>query len=387
MSTGLQIAFFGPERTDARSVKRIAALSAEGWRVLGFTFHRDRGQPDPEPGWENIHLGNTYNRKYVHRAWAVLRGFWRVFRNRKRLRQTGVLYAINPDNALLALFGRFCAGRRIPLVVEIADIQPAMLTNGFKGRLLRWIERIVLQKCQLLLTTSLGFLRNYFTVVQRYDGPSLLLENKVFPSTALIAARVENGEPVHRGEPWVIGYFGVFRCERSLHIIREVAQKLKGRVKFVLRGLPSGIDEGIFREVINSSPHISFEGPYRYPDDLGSMYSGVDLNWCFDFSATGGNSDWLLPNRIYEGGLFHCPALVLSGTETAEWVKSKSLGWIFSANLADEIINFIENLSHGEWFSIKQAYRSAPDAVFAGEEDYRRLSAELEQLALRSRES
>jgi succinoglycan biosynthesis protein ExoL len=57
------------------------------------------------------------------------------------------------------------------------------------------------------------------------------------------------------------------------------------------------------------------------------MYSGVDLNWCFDFSASAGNADWLLPNRIYEGCLFHCPALVLSGTETTEWVKSKLLGW------------------------------------------------------------
>jgi succinoglycan biosynthesis protein ExoL len=105
--------------------------------------------------------------------------------------------------------------------VEIADIQPAMLTNGLKGRLLRWIERISLQKCQLLLTASRGFLRDYFTEIQRYDGPSLLLENKVFPSAALIATRVENGG--HRGGAWVIGYFGVFRCVRSLQAILEVA--------------------------------------------------------------------------------------------------------------------------------------------------------------------
>lgn len=54
-------------------------------------------------------------------------------RQRHRLRQCGILYSINPDNTLLALFGRFCCGRKLPLVVEIADIQPAMTRKGRGG--------------------------------------------------------------------------------------------------------------------------------------------------------------------------------------------------------------------------------------------------------------
>ena len=380
MSAARCLVFFGPERTDARSVKRIAALTAQGWEVTGFTFHRDRGQPDPPPTWENIHLGNTYNRRYVQRAWAIVRAFGIVWRHRRRLREAGCLYVINPDNAFIALFGRLVCGRRVPLVVEIADIQPAMTQGGLKARFLRTLEKFVLRRSQLLLTTSPGFLRNYFEPVQNYSGPSFLLENKVYPSAALIAARQPRTAPA-QGAVWTIGFFGVLRCERSIEIICRLADAFPDRLRFVLRGVPAGIDEVDFRKNIASRPGICYGGPYSYPADLPSMYAGVDFNWCFDFSAAGANSAWLLPNRIYEGGLFHCPALAYEGTETEAWLRSHGLSITFGEDLFQKLYNFFSNLTIADWEKLRARCAEAPDELFAGEADYAALNSRLMELA------
>jgi succinoglycan biosynthesis protein ExoL len=381
------LVFIGPERTDARSVKRIAALTDHGWHVLGFTFHRDRGQPDPPPAWENVHLGTTYNRRYVQRFFAVLRGFWTVFRHRRRIRESACLYAINPDNALLALFARFICGRRLPLVIEIADIQPVMCGSGLRSRLLRKMERFVLKRSQLLLTTSPGFLRYYFEPVQRYSGPVFLLENKIYPAAPLIAARKLRKAPVRGGTPWVIGYFGGFRCQRSIDLICGLAAALPDKVAFILRGVAAGIDEGFLRESLRPHSNVHYGGAYRYPEELADLYSAVDFNWCFDFSAAGTNSTWLLPNRIYEGGLFHCPTLALENTETGEWLKNNGLGEILKEDLFSKLNDFFNSLTLKDWEILRDRCAAAPDRLFAGEADYAELTAKLENLAAGQRGS
>ncbi len=375
-----RLVFLGPERTDARSVKRIAALMAQGWQVTGFTFHRDRGQPGAPPAWENIHLGTTYNRRYLHRLGAILRSFGIVWKHRRRFREARCLYAINPDNALLALFGRLVCRRRVPLVLEIADIQPVMTGSGLKSRLLRALERFVLRRSQLLVTTSPGFLRHYFEPVQRWQGPVFLLENKVWPAASLIAGRQPRSAPVHPGS-WTIGYFGVMRCERSIGLICRLAAAFPDRLRFLLRGVPSGIDADDFHRRIRAQENIAYGGPYRYPDDLPEMYGSVDFNWCFDFSAAGANSAWLLPNRIYEGGLLHCPALALAGTETAAWIEARRLGKVFAEDLFDNLRAWFESLTVEEWDALRAAYDEAPDELFAGEADCVRLSAALTELS------
>ena len=380
MNADRRLVFIGPERTDARSVKRIAALTDQGWQVTGFTFHRDRGQHDPPPAWKNIHLGNTYSQRYLHRIGAILRAFGVIFWHRHCIREAAVLYVINPDNSLLALFGRLAARRRVPLVVEIADIQPVMTGAGLTSGVLGTYERFVLRRSRLLVTTSQGFLRHYFESVQRHRGPVFLLENKIYPSAALIAARQSRSAPARSGR-WTIGYFGVLRCQRSIDLICLLAGAFPDKLTFVLRGVPAGLDADLFRKKIAAHRNIEYGGPYRYPDDLPPMYGGVDFNWCFDFSAPGANSAWLLPNRIYEGGLFHCPALAFAGTETAAWLTQRGLGIEFTEDLAENLQAFIAALTMEDWQALRDQCATAPDALFTGEADYAALSTAMKNLA------
>ncbi len=374
-----QIAFFAHERGDARVVKRIAALGDQGWKVLGFTFHRVREKADVPPAWENIHLGTTYNRRYLQRLWAFVRCIGVLWKERGRLGQCDVIYVVNTDNARLALLGRWFAGRRVPMVLELADVQPAMLGNGAKAKVFRAIERFVLRRISLLVTTSPGFVREYFQPIQHHEGGIFLLENKVYPSAGLPAANPA-ADPVSAGKPWVVGCFGAFRCRRSLMLMRALTEKLPGRIRFLLRGYPAGTITDEFHGLLEGVPGISFEGPYQYPGDLAGLYGSIDFNWAFDESDPNGNSAWLLPNRIYEGGCFSVPAIAAKETETGRWIDSRQAGWTFAEPLEETLAAFFESLDPAAWHPVRSCCASRPREEFTGDADYANLSERLMRL-------
>ena len=70
---------------------------------------------------------------------------------------------------------------------------------------------------------------------------------------------------------------------------------------------------------------MRFGGPYAQTD-LASVYGTCDFTWAIDYSQRGQNSDWLLPNRRYEGTYYNSPAIAVAGTETASWLKSRKAG-------------------------------------------------------------
>lgn len=375
------IAFFAHERGDARVRKRIAAFSDEGWKVLGFTFHRERDKEDVPPTWENIHLGTTYNRRYFQRLWAFAMSVVVLWRNGDRLAECGVIYAVNTDNALLALLSRFFCGSSAPLILELADIQPAMTGGGVGSKVFRMIERFVLKRSAILVTTSPGFVREYFEPMQKYDGEVFLLENKVYPSSGLPAVIEADGGAVNGGRPWIVGCFGAFRCERSLELMRELALRLEGRVRFVLRGYPAGTLTDEFDDLLGELPNLEFNGPYSYPDDLAGMYGGIDFSWAFDESDPSGNSAWLLPNRIYEGGCFGVPSIAGKKTETGRWIEQHGLGWTFEEPFGEGLYQFFEKLSSEDWKLVKAHCASQPREDFCGDRDYQRLSERFAELA------
>jgi succinoglycan biosynthesis protein ExoL len=364
------IAFFAHERGDARVVKRIAAFQDQGRQMVGFTFHRERDKEDVPPKWKNIHLGTTYNRRYFQRLWTFVKCTGVLWSHRERLGDCGVIYVVNTDNAVLALLGRFFSGRRIPLVLELADIQPVMTGGGVVSKILRAVERAVLKRSAMLVTTSPGFVREYFLPVQGYGGEIFLLENKVYPSGRLPAPVAADDGPVCGGRPWVVGCFGALRCRRSLELMHSLASRLGDRIRFVLRGYPAGTIADEFDGLLGDLPNLQFGGSYFYPDELAEMYAEVDFNWAFDMSDPNGNSAWLLPNRIYEGGFFGVPVLGAKETETGRWIERQELGWTFAEPLEESLAAFFESLEPVEWHGMKRRCVAYPRGEFTGEADY-----------------
>ncbi|OYV04202.1 MAG: hypothetical protein CFE26_18175 [Verrucomicrobiales bacterium VVV1] len=291
------------------------------------------------------------------------------------------MYVVNTDNATLALAARFFSGKRIPLVLELADIQPVMTGKGFISKALRWIERQVLKRSSLLVTTSPGFVKHYFEPVQRFGGEIFLLENKVYPSLALPAAVPSNGQPVKGGRPWVIGCFGALRCRRSLELMKALAQRLGDKVHFILRGYPSGTIAEDFSKLLGDLPNLRMEGAYQYPGDLAEMYGAVDFNWAIDESDPNGNSAWLLPNRIYEGGCFGVPVIAAKHTETGAWVSQREAGWTFEEPFEETLAAFLDGLTLQDWAAVKSCGESMPRSDFTGDDDLRKLAELLTNLS------
>ncbi len=381
------LACFAHERGDARVRKRVAAFHATGWEVLGYMFHRNRDKVEEAPFWENVELGVTENRRYLKRAFVFLGSLPRLWQHRAALRQAHAFYVVNTDNALLALAARWMArrpGGPSPIVLELADVQPAMLGQGLRGKVMRAVERFVLRRTALLVTTSPGFVQNYFTQFQEFTGPVFLLENKVYPSTGIAEANFSASltrETARGGRPWVIGLFGAFRCRRSIELMRQLAVRFPDRLHFYLRGYPSGTDAAGIKSLLEGLSNLEWGGAYQYPGDLADLYRRIDFNWTFDFADAGTNSAWLLPNRLYEGGLFACPALAEATTETGRWVDSRATGWTFAEPLEESLTAFFENLTELDWREKQAACAGLPRSLTCGEQDYAALTAVIKELA------
>ncbi len=124
--------------------------------------------------------------------------------------------------------------------------------------------------------------------------------------------------------PWRIGWFGVIRCRRSLALLAALAQP--GLVEVVIRGRPAPSAVPEFDRVVAATPGLTFLGGYDRGVDLARIYGAVDFTWAMDFFEADGSSDWLLPNRLYEGGLFGSVALALRSTQTGAWLAARQAG-------------------------------------------------------------
>ncbi len=90
--------------------------------------------------------------------------------------------------------------------------------------------------------------------------------------------------------------------------------------------------------------NVSFGGRYRAPEDLAGIYGELDLVWAGDFMEAGFNSEWLLPNRIYEGGYHAVPPVAPAGTETARWIEDRGVGFALPEDLASTLPALIARL-------------------------------------------
>lgn len=323
-----RIAVFGFDIAEISQIRRIRALRALGHHVHSFTMRRQNMNADFSPEWANTHLFSTENENLPRRAAVVAASILKMAGHRARLQQTDIIIARNLDMLAIAHAARAMAGAgRVPIVYECLDIHGALCGHGARNRALRAVERALLDRSKMLVVSSPGFLRQYFDPVQGYRGPSALWENKLAAGTALplrpLTRQVQNS-----GAPLRIGWIGTIRCAPSLALLAAVADRMGDRVRIEVHSVVHHHALPGFAATVAARPNIIVQGAYDYPQDLPRIYGGVDLVWAQDLWQAGTNSDWLLPNRIYEASWAGCPSLAVAGTETGRRVAGDGLGWV-----------------------------------------------------------
>lgn len=367
----LAILYLVHDLTDPAVARRVTMLTAGGATVRVAGFRRElRPAPAELGAGAPIDLGMTRDGRFAQRIAAVARAALGLKQALAGMAAPDIIIARNLE--MLALAHRVAGLYRLPpaIVYESLDIHRLLLGSGAVSSTLRTVERRLAADAALLMTSSPAFLREYFEPYGQVRAPVELVENKV------LALEGERGVPQvgpRFERPWVIGWFGALRCSRSLAILKDVASRMDGAIEVVMRGRPAYGEIPDFDAQVRDAPHLRFEGSYR-PEDLQSHYAAVDFCWAIDFFEAGQNSEWLLPNRLYESGAHGVVAIARTNTETARFLQAREIGIVLDEGSADDLVSLLSALTNEELqrLSVRQQALDASTWTY-GVEDCRAL--------------
>lgn len=309
--------------SDPAVSRRVRMLRAGGAAVTVAGFRRSAVAS--VDGVEPIDLGLTRDGRFVHRLAAIALATSKIGAAFKQVSRPDVIVARNLEMLALANRANAAFAGNVPIVYESLDIHRLLLRSDVIGAAMRAAERFFSRDARMLLTSSPAFVEHHFKRVLLPSVPIELIENKVLELAAQ-AQPVTFAAPRRAGPPWRIGWFGALRCRRSLELLAAFSRAMEGKVEIVLRGRPAYSEFADFDRFVASEPHVCFHGPYRNPDDLAAIYGEVHFVWAIDFFEQGQNSEWLLPNRLYEGCRHGAVPIAMRGTETGNFLAARGCG-------------------------------------------------------------
>jgi succinoglycan biosynthesis protein ExoL len=329
--------------------------------VAGF-----RRTPEPVAnvaGCPAVDFGRTYNERFTQRIFSVARTVAFSARHRALFANADIILSRNLEMLAIAARGRSLCRPAPALVYECLDIHRLLLRRDFIGSGLRKLEGYLARQASALLTSSPAFVSGYFDTLSSIRLPARLVENKMLETTEA-AATGPDAPPRPPGPPWIIGWFGMIRCSKSLDILINLAKQNEGKVEIVIRGRPDLNQFDNFHKTVSEAHGVKFLGPYRNPEDLPAMYHGVHFNWAIDMFEEGLNSSWLLPNRLYEGGAFASVPMTLETVEAGRFVKPLNLGITLKEPLDQSLANFFTDLTPARYCALENTARSIPRSTW-----------------------
>jgi hypothetical protein len=352
-----RIAYFVHDLTDPTFHRRMRMLIAGGAKVTPIGFRRSTTGLQSVLGLPAVDLGKTVDGQLTHRMLSVAGALANIKRFEKYVSESSVVLARNLEMLLIAALARRLYAAHATLVYESLDIHSLLLRRHPTGGTFRLIESALWREVDLLLTSSPAFVRNYFAP-RHFCGPIRIEENKVL--------RLEDEVPIafstrpRQARPWLIGWFGMLRCRRSLKALSALAEAADGAVEIIIRGRPSGAAFPNFEAEIASLRHVHYLGPYRNPSDLATIYGEVHFSWAIDYYERGLNSAWLLPCRMYEGSLYGSVPIAEKGVETSKWLLQRGAGVILGEPMEQNLIEFFRTLSHAAYVDFVNRIAAVP---------------------------
>jgi succinoglycan biosynthesis protein ExoL len=360
----MNLVYFVHDLNDPAVHRRVRMFHAGGAVVSLLGFYR--GEPPAEvDGAVPFPLGRTTDARLWQRAVAVLAAALSMPRWRSLFTRADAILARQLETLVLAAFARKLLVPSVPLIFECLDIHRLMGAAGPGGRLLRAVERRLLPQCQRLVVSSPDFVRAHFARVHQRLPDITLLENKALTFEFDSPLSWETGRLERpSGAAWRIGWFGVIRCARSLRMLADLAVALPGMVEVVIRGRVATSVLPHFDSVVAATPGLSFGGPYDRARDLPRLYGEVDFAWAIDFYEAGSNSDWLLPNRLYEAGLFGAVPIACHDVATGAWLAERGVGVLLEGDPAAAIETFIGTLDDEGYGLLRARLAALPQTAF-----------------------
>ncbi|HAX91282.1 MAG TPA: glycosyl transferase, partial [Rhodospirillaceae bacterium] len=238
-----------------------------------------------------------------------------------------------------------------------------LLRKDIIGFCLRGVEGVLSRFAKALITSSPAFIENYFTPLSRVRLPITLIENKVIDA-GLDELQDHENEMVNTSPPWIIGWFGVIRCRKSLDMLIKLVKASQGRVEVVIRGKPALDQLDGFYQLVSDTKGLRFLGAYSNPHDLEKIYSDVHFTWAIDKYEEGLNSSWLLPNRIYEGGTFGAVPIAQEQVETGRFIRALGIGVTIVEPEEQSLKRFFDELTEEHYRAMRDAALAVPRSTW-----------------------
>ncbi len=359
------VAVFAFDRDEPSQVRTIRAIQASGAQVRSLSFHREN-MPRTSPDWQDIPLGRIANGTGPRRLFGLAVGAIRALAKLGQLGRPDILVARNLDMALLAVLCGMFLRHRPTVIYQCLDVHPVLRGSSLKSRLAREAERFVLSRADRVVVSSPEFVSRHLHRLAPAATDFFLMENRILwtgppPQRATVPDRTPG--------PVRLGWVGTLRCPQSFGLLLDVADRMGSEIEIIMRGVVHQHMLPDFSARIAQRSNVHYQGGYTYPQGLADAYDGLDLAWGQELWDRGGNTDWLLPNRLYEAGYFGCPLIAISGSRTADRIAADGGGIILDRADADELARRVCGLPPGVLRDMRRQLLARPEADFCILED------------------
>lgn len=244
-----------------------------------------------------------------------------------------------------------CVIKGVKYVYEISDIFYAYPGLKRIKWLLKFIDRILIKKSALTVMTSGGFLE-FFNIKE--NRKILIIPNKVSPLLAVIP-RKSLSDPLNSLR---FGYVGSIKYDTIFRFADTIGKYYPNYHFDFYGGATDDIKKRI-DEMVSKYANIKSHGVYKNPDDLESIYSGIDIVIaCYDVNSE--NERIAEPNKLYESLYFCKPIIVSDGIYLARRVKELDCGFTIDASTEENIRSFIDSLTSMELKRISEKEFNTP---------------------------
>lgn len=317
------IIFITPSSSQPRYIKRAQQL-AEFCNLTIFSFKRGYYENNTYPSQMSyVNLGLISDGKYFQRVFQIIPAVLKIRRHIKG-RKKCFFYALSFDCLVIA---KLCGMKQG--FYEVGDL---ISTKGL-GKFFGYIEGLLMKNILGLVVTSRSFYEDFFK--QKDIVPESLvyiIDNKLDQSMG--HRRVLNKHFIENRV--VIGLIGFLRYQRPIKLVLDFVKQRSSTHCLVCFG------DGPLRELVESysCENIAYYGTFRSPEDLQSIYSGIDLNYVIYDNASQ-NVRLAIPNKLFESVFFGVPIVCAKNTSVGKIVREWGVGKMIRT---DNMSNFEEDM-------------------------------------------
>jgi glycosyltransferase involved in cell wall biosynthesis len=115
-----------------------------------------------------------------------------------------------------------------------------------------------------------------------------------------------------------------------------------------------------FPAMVAEAPNVTFAGPYG-PGELPQLYARCHFAWAVDYFEEGLNSEWLLPNKLYEASSFGAVPIALGSVETGRWLARHEAGLLLDeGDPSEQLRRLIGSLDDAAYRQLRAAIEAIP---------------------------